>query len=316
MRTSLSPAAGAALVPDGATAMIGGFMGVGSPHRIIAALVAHGARGLIPPAGGGRNGRRAPRRSAPLLCRSRISFRRAGGSRCGCAASAGRIPARRRARPGTAARCWNSASRPGSARTARGGTPRASANAASAPLASPMLHSTGCTRQAPLVTRVVPRFLQAGSRFSTRTGSSAPSGIWNGKQSMSTVSRAAGGARVEVDAVGADADAVGEALGALGARPGRDADVLLQKRGLGADAPPLAPVDRLGQSRRRCRARPRATAGPGSRCRRRAAAPRSASSGGRRGCSAGTRRARGRPPPPARRGPGASSSPSAASSRR
>ncbi len=46
MRTALSPAAAADLVPDGATVMIGGFMGVGSPHRTIAALVARGARGL------------------------------------------------------------------------------------------------------------------------------------------------------------------------------------------------------------------------------------------------------------------------------
>jgi acetate CoA/acetoacetate CoA-transferase alpha subunit len=33
-------------VPDGAVVMIGGFMGVGSPRRIIDALVARGARGL------------------------------------------------------------------------------------------------------------------------------------------------------------------------------------------------------------------------------------------------------------------------------
>lgn len=46
MRTALSPAAAAALVPDGATVMIGGFMGVGTPHRTIAALVERGARGL------------------------------------------------------------------------------------------------------------------------------------------------------------------------------------------------------------------------------------------------------------------------------
>ncbi|HMO28796.1 3-oxoacid CoA-transferase subunit A [Enterovirga sp.] len=44
--TAFSPAAAAALVPDGAVVMIGGFMGVGSPHRIIAALVARKARGL------------------------------------------------------------------------------------------------------------------------------------------------------------------------------------------------------------------------------------------------------------------------------
>ena len=46
MRAAVTPAAAAELVPDGATVMIGGFMGVGSPHRIIAALVARGARGL------------------------------------------------------------------------------------------------------------------------------------------------------------------------------------------------------------------------------------------------------------------------------
>ena len=46
MRTALTPRAAAALVPDGAVVMIGGFMGVGSPHRTIAALVERGARGL------------------------------------------------------------------------------------------------------------------------------------------------------------------------------------------------------------------------------------------------------------------------------
>ncbi|MEF9602269.1 acetyl-CoA--acetoacetyl-CoA transferase subunit alpha, partial [Paracoccus sp. PXZ] len=45
MRT-ISPAASAELVPDGAVVMIGGFMGVGSPHRTIAALVARQARDL------------------------------------------------------------------------------------------------------------------------------------------------------------------------------------------------------------------------------------------------------------------------------
>lgn len=43
---ALSPAAAAALVPDGAVVMIGGFMGVGSPHRIIAALIARKVQGL------------------------------------------------------------------------------------------------------------------------------------------------------------------------------------------------------------------------------------------------------------------------------
>src|ERR1700709_845584 len=46
MRTALSPSAAAALVPDGASVMIGGFMGVGSPHRTISALVERGVRGL------------------------------------------------------------------------------------------------------------------------------------------------------------------------------------------------------------------------------------------------------------------------------
>jgi acetate CoA/acetoacetate CoA-transferase alpha subunit len=46
MRTAIDPAAAAALVPDGASVMIGGFMGVGTPNRIIDALVARGARGL------------------------------------------------------------------------------------------------------------------------------------------------------------------------------------------------------------------------------------------------------------------------------
>jgi acetate CoA/acetoacetate CoA-transferase alpha subunit len=46
MRTSISAAAAAKLIPDGASVMIGGFMGVGSPHRIIAALVARGAKNL------------------------------------------------------------------------------------------------------------------------------------------------------------------------------------------------------------------------------------------------------------------------------
>ena len=46
MRSAISPAVAAELVRDGATVMIGGFMGVGSPHRIINALVARGARDL------------------------------------------------------------------------------------------------------------------------------------------------------------------------------------------------------------------------------------------------------------------------------
>jgi len=46
MRTSLTPQAAAALVPDGATVMIGGFMGVGTPNRTIDALVSRGVRNL------------------------------------------------------------------------------------------------------------------------------------------------------------------------------------------------------------------------------------------------------------------------------
>ena len=46
MRTTLSPDAAAEMIPDGATVMIGGFMGLGSPHRIINALVAREVRGL------------------------------------------------------------------------------------------------------------------------------------------------------------------------------------------------------------------------------------------------------------------------------
>jgi acetate CoA/acetoacetate CoA-transferase alpha subunit len=46
MRTAISVEDAAVLVPDGATLMIGGFMAVGSPERMIDALVARGARGL------------------------------------------------------------------------------------------------------------------------------------------------------------------------------------------------------------------------------------------------------------------------------
>lgn len=46
MRTALSAADAAALIPDGASLMIGGFMAVGSPHRLIGALVARGAKNL------------------------------------------------------------------------------------------------------------------------------------------------------------------------------------------------------------------------------------------------------------------------------
>ncbi|MBT9383811.1 3-oxoacid CoA-transferase subunit A [Pseudooceanicola sp. CBS1P-1] len=46
MKTAITAAQAAALVPDGAVVLIGGFMAVGSPHRLIDALVARGARDL------------------------------------------------------------------------------------------------------------------------------------------------------------------------------------------------------------------------------------------------------------------------------
>lgn len=46
MKKALSPKAAAELVPDGARIMIGGFMGVGTPRRIIEALVTSGRRDL------------------------------------------------------------------------------------------------------------------------------------------------------------------------------------------------------------------------------------------------------------------------------
>lgn len=46
MRKPLTAEQAAELVPDGATVMIGGFLGVGSPRRVIDALVARGAKRL------------------------------------------------------------------------------------------------------------------------------------------------------------------------------------------------------------------------------------------------------------------------------
>jgi len=45
-RRAITAAEAAAKVPDGASVLFGGFMAVGSPERIIDALVARGARGL------------------------------------------------------------------------------------------------------------------------------------------------------------------------------------------------------------------------------------------------------------------------------
>jgi acetate CoA/acetoacetate CoA-transferase alpha subunit len=46
MKGALTPEAAAALVPEGASLMIGGFMAVGSPERLIDAIVARGTGGL------------------------------------------------------------------------------------------------------------------------------------------------------------------------------------------------------------------------------------------------------------------------------
>lgn len=46
MRRAISAVNAAALIPDGASVMIGGFMGVGTPCRIVEALIDRGARGL------------------------------------------------------------------------------------------------------------------------------------------------------------------------------------------------------------------------------------------------------------------------------
>jgi acetate CoA/acetoacetate CoA-transferase alpha subunit len=46
MKGALTPEAAAALIPEGASLMIGGFMAVGSPERLIDAIVARGTGGL------------------------------------------------------------------------------------------------------------------------------------------------------------------------------------------------------------------------------------------------------------------------------
>jgi len=46
MKRAIKADAAAELVRSGSTVLIGGFMGVGSPHRLIDALVAHGVHGL------------------------------------------------------------------------------------------------------------------------------------------------------------------------------------------------------------------------------------------------------------------------------
>lgn len=46
MKRALSAQDAVALIPEGASLLIGGFMGVGSPHRLIDALAASGKRGF------------------------------------------------------------------------------------------------------------------------------------------------------------------------------------------------------------------------------------------------------------------------------
>jgi len=46
MAKIISPAEAARLIPDGASIMVGGFMGCGSPHRVIAELAALGTKNL------------------------------------------------------------------------------------------------------------------------------------------------------------------------------------------------------------------------------------------------------------------------------
>ena len=46
MKTALSADAAAALIPDGSVCLIGGFMAVGSPHRLIDAMVRRGVKNL------------------------------------------------------------------------------------------------------------------------------------------------------------------------------------------------------------------------------------------------------------------------------
>ncbi|WP_108260730.1 3-oxoacid CoA-transferase subunit A [Mangrovicoccus ximenensis] len=46
MKTAITPARAAEMIPDGASLLIGGFMGVGTPNRLIDALVAVGRKDL------------------------------------------------------------------------------------------------------------------------------------------------------------------------------------------------------------------------------------------------------------------------------
>lgn len=47
MKTATTLEAAVAMIPDGATLMIGGFFGVGTPHRLIQGLASAGRQDLI-----------------------------------------------------------------------------------------------------------------------------------------------------------------------------------------------------------------------------------------------------------------------------
>ena len=42
MKNAIQPLEAAEMIPDGAVLLVGGFMGVGSPHRLIDALLERG----------------------------------------------------------------------------------------------------------------------------------------------------------------------------------------------------------------------------------------------------------------------------------
>ena len=153
---------------------------------------------------------------------------------------------------------------------------RSRQNAARMPAASPTFHSTGCTRNAPLVMCVTPRFLPPGSRFSTRTGIMRAERDLEGPAAEVEVAGAAD-ARMEIDPVAADPHRVVEQLGAV--RPERMRDVLLEHRELGAHPPRLPHVGRRREAVRRAADDVAAQAqARDSRRRRRGAAPPSAAS--------------------------------------
>ena len=155
-------------------------------------------------------------------------------------------------------RDWKAARREGVFRTPRGEIRDSRQNATRAPAASRIAHSTGWSRKNPLVMWVVPRFLQAGCRFSSRRGIRAPSGTWKGRELISIRQGAdidvveSPGAGVQIDPVTAHADAVGERFGGhvvsrQSLPAGFGPDVLLGHGELGQHPSRLADVRGLRQ---------------------------------------------------------------------